>query len=251
MLRQTIDADPDQRPKVLAIIPARGGSKGLPRKNIIDLCGKPLIAYSIETALKSKLINRVIVSTEDEETAEISKSFGAEVPFLRPKELAGDRSNIVAAIDFTVNKLQSNEYKPDAIVILYPTHPFRTLALVDHLAGKLIEGHNPVKTFKAVSHKELSLFTKKTGQNLNAFLHRGHQDEKKPPWTYYRPYGLFIGLSGSNLPYLHRIKNPISLIDIDAIEDLFLAEEVIRNRLFNFDSEDIIDSHHPYIHPKG
>jgi CMP-N-acetylneuraminic acid synthetase len=78
--------------KVLAIIPARGGSKGIPRKNIRDLCGKPLIAYSIEAAIKSRLINRVIVSTDDEEIAEISKSFGAEVPFMRPVCLAEDRS---------------------------------------------------------------------------------------------------------------------------------------------------------------
>ncbi|MBW1723549.1 MAG: hypothetical protein JRH13_15900, partial [Deltaproteobacteria bacterium] len=76
------------KPEVLAIIPARGGSKGLPRKNIRDLCGKPLIAYSIEVALRAKLIDRVVVSTEDEEIAEISESFGAEVPFLRPKEMA-------------------------------------------------------------------------------------------------------------------------------------------------------------------
>ena len=76
--------------RIVAIIPARGGSKGIKRKNIRILNGKPLISYTIEQALKSKYIDRVIVSTEDLEIAEISKSFGAEVPFLRPQELAQD-----------------------------------------------------------------------------------------------------------------------------------------------------------------
>jgi N-acylneuraminate cytidylyltransferase/CMP-N,N'-diacetyllegionaminic acid synthase len=75
---------------VIAIIPARGGSKGIPRKNLVDIGGKPLVAYSIEHALKSKLVNRVIVSTEDMEIAAVSREYGAEVPVMRPKELAED-----------------------------------------------------------------------------------------------------------------------------------------------------------------
>ena len=77
---------------ILAVIPARGGSKGVPRKNIIHLCGKPLIAYTIDVAAKSKLIDAAIVSTDDSEIADVAGQYGADVPFLRPSELAQDNS---------------------------------------------------------------------------------------------------------------------------------------------------------------
>ncbi|PKP59014.1 CMP-N-acetlyneuraminic acid synthetase, partial [Candidatus Atribacteria bacterium HGW-Atribacteria-1] len=83
---------------ILGLIPARGGSKGVPRKNIKLLLGKPLIAWTIEQALASKYIDKVVVSTEDEEIAEISKKYGAEIPFFRPKDLATDKSLVIDAI---------------------------------------------------------------------------------------------------------------------------------------------------------
>ena len=89
--------------KILAIIPARGGSKGLPRKNIKPLLGKPLIAWTIEQALASKYLDRVIVSTEDEEIAAISRKYCAEVPFLRPKELARDDSPTIDTLLHALN----------------------------------------------------------------------------------------------------------------------------------------------------
>lgn len=94
---------------MIALIPARGGSKGLPGKNIKSLCGKPLIAYTIQAALNASGINQVVVTTDSEEIAEISRQYGAEVPFLRPKELAEDTSSAVDvylhAIDFYRKKL--------------------------------------------------------------------------------------------------------------------------------------------------
>jgi CMP-N-acetylneuraminic acid synthetase len=237
-----------KKPEVLAIIPARGGSKGIPRKNIKNLCGKPLIAYSIEAALKSKTIDRVVVSTEDEEIAEVSKSFGADVPFMRPKDLAQDRSNLGDAIDFTIKKMQLHQYCPEIIVTLYPTHPFRTPALINSLVGKLIEGYSPVRTVKAVKHTKLSIFSSDKGNKLTPLLKFSNQNEKINSKTYFRLYGLFIGVSGNSWPYLHLIKNPISLIDIDTMEDFCVAEEIIRRRLFDFNSEEIIDSDHPYIY---
>lgn len=94
---------------MIALIPARGGSKGLPGKNIKSLCGKPLIAYTIQAALNASGINQVVVTTDSEEIAEISRQYGAEVPFLRPKELAEDTSSAVDvylhAIDFLQKKL--------------------------------------------------------------------------------------------------------------------------------------------------
>ena len=95
--------------KSIAIIPARGGSKAIPRKNIIELGGKPLIAYVIEAALKVKKLDRVIVSTEDMEIAEITKKYGAELPFLRPKELAKDETPTLPVLQHAVRVLEEKE----------------------------------------------------------------------------------------------------------------------------------------------
>ena len=110
--------------KTVAIIPARGGSKAIPRKNIKELHRKPLIAYTIEAALKAEEIDRVIVSTEDKEIAEIAKKYGAEVPFIRPGELAQDETPTLPVLQHTVRYLEENEkYKPDVVVLLYATFP--------------------------------------------------------------------------------------------------------------------------------
>lgn len=113
------------RKKVVAIIPARGGSKGIPLKNLKLLGKKPLIAWPIETAMKIKLINRVIVSTEDENIAQVAKNFGAEVPFLRPKELALDETPTLPVLQHTLSYLKQQEsWQADIILLLYPTSPF-------------------------------------------------------------------------------------------------------------------------------
>jgi CMP-N-acetylneuraminic acid synthetase len=110
--------------KTIAIIPARGGSKAIPRKNIKKLCGKPLISYIIKTALKVKDIDRVIVSTEDEEIANIAKEYGAEIPFMRPEELAKDETPTLPVLEHTIKFLIGEEnYKPDIIILLYSTTP--------------------------------------------------------------------------------------------------------------------------------
>ena len=115
--------------KVLAVIPARGGSKGVLRKNIRPVCGKPLIAYSIETALASRhLIHRIIVSTDDEEIAEVARHYGAEVPFLRPAELACDNTPMVPVLQHAVQFVeQHDKVRLDWVCLLQPTEPFRTV----------------------------------------------------------------------------------------------------------------------------
>jgi CMP-N-acetylneuraminic acid synthetase len=111
--------------KIIAIIPARGGSKGLPRKNIKLLLGKPLVAWTIEQAKNSKYVNKVVVSTEDKEIAEISRGYGAEVPFLRPKELARDDSPTIDAILHALNWFEESGEYFDIVVLLEPTSPLR------------------------------------------------------------------------------------------------------------------------------
>lgn len=118
--------------KILAIIPARGGSKGLPGKNIRLLNGKPLIVHTIEAALKSKYIDKVIVSTDDSEIMNISKLYGAEVPFLRPKKLATDNSSSIDVVIHCIKWLQNNECKSyDYICLLQCTSPIRNVNHID------------------------------------------------------------------------------------------------------------------------
>lgn len=140
--------------KILGIIPARGGSKGVPRKNIIPLCGKPLIAYTIETSAKSSLIDATIVSTDDREIALIAEEYGGDVPFLRPSELAGDNS---PDIDFLKHALEwvenHRDWHPEILVILQPTLPFRTVEDVDNVLQFMIDQNcDSVRTLALPTH---------------------------------------------------------------------------------------------------
>ena len=119
---------------ILAVIPARSGSKSVPHKNIRDICGKPMIAYSIEHALKSKYINRVIVSTDSEEYAEISKKYGAEIPFIRPDEYATDTALDLDVFKHALTFLKEQEgYEADIVVQLRPTYPIRRIEDIDKM----------------------------------------------------------------------------------------------------------------------
>ncbi|MGZ7095272.1 MAG: acylneuraminate cytidylyltransferase family protein [Methanobacterium sp.] len=111
--------------KILCIIPARGGSKRLTGKNILDLCGKPLIAWTIEQARASKYLDKIIVSTDDEEIARISREYGAEVPFLRPAQFAEDDSPTIDAIKHAIEFLKNQGELYDILVLLEPTSPLR------------------------------------------------------------------------------------------------------------------------------
>ena len=108
----------------VAIIPARGGSKRIPRKNIKDFCGKPMIAWSIEAALKSGCFDRVIVSTDDQEIADVAKQYGAKVPFMRPAELSDDYAGTIPVIKHAVEWLTQSEQAPSLVCCLYATAPF-------------------------------------------------------------------------------------------------------------------------------
>ena len=126
--------------EVLAIIPARGGSKGIPRKNIKDFAGYPLIAYSIAAGLQSKLVTRVIVSTDDAEIAAVADHFGAETPFLRPAEFSGDNTLDLPVMEHCLAWLAENEdYHPEIVVWLRPTSPIRPKDCVDTAVQLLLD----------------------------------------------------------------------------------------------------------------
>jgi CMP-N-acetylneuraminic acid synthetase len=127
-------ADNLEQSLVLCLIPARGGSKGVARKNLRPLAGKPLIAYSIEHALSSRFITRTIVSTDDREIAEVARDFGAEVPFLRPAEIAADTSTDLEVFEHALTWLSEAEsYVPDICVHLRPTCPIRRVEEIDRI----------------------------------------------------------------------------------------------------------------------
>ena len=122
--------------KVLGLIPARGGSKGVPGKNIKKLCGKPLIEYSIEAALKSDRLSEVVVSTDDEEIAKVSRNAGASVPFPRPEPLARDSSPTIDAVLHAVKNLAALGSTYDAVCLLQPTNPLISSAIIDKSISK-------------------------------------------------------------------------------------------------------------------
>jgi len=111
---------------VLSIIPARGGSKGLPKKNLLSLSGKPLIAWTIEAANQSEYIDRCIVSTDNDEISEIAKMYNCEVPFIRPKKLAKDDSIAISVIKHAITFLNEKGQYYDIVIVLQPTSPLRT-----------------------------------------------------------------------------------------------------------------------------
>lgn len=128
----------------VALIPARGGSKRIPRKNIKNFCGKPIIAYSIETALKSGCFDKVIVSTDDDEIAAVAKEYGAEVPFLRPEDISNDFATTKDVINHFLDYLKKNDYNYDYLCTIYATAPLLKETY-------LIEGYNKLKNSDVVN----------------------------------------------------------------------------------------------------
>jgi CMP-N-acetylneuraminic acid synthetase len=138
------------RGEILALIPARGGSKGIPRKNLLVLAGKPLVAHSIEQALASRYITRTIVSTDDAEIADVARRYGADVPFVRPSELARDLSLDLDVFRHALTWLRDRErYRCDLVVHLRPTAPVRRVALIDN-AIEIMLGHPDAHSLRSV-----------------------------------------------------------------------------------------------------
>ena len=158
--------------RIIAIIPARGGSKGLPGKNIKELCGKPLIAWSIGAGLASQYIDELIVTTDSEEVACIARDFGATVPFIRPAELASDTATsfdtVKHAIDFYQNELNK---KFDYIVLLEPTSPLRENGDIDEMIEKIISVEDQFDAIVSLgeAHLHPSNMKKTDGSKIEPF----------------------------------------------------------------------------------
>lgn len=212
--------------RIIAIIPARGGSRGIPRKNVQLLGDRPLVAWSIEAALKCPGVDRVIVSTDDEEIADISRAFGAEVPFLRPAGLSRDDSLIGDVENHVIAELEARGYHVGGYLSLYPTHPFRTRDMLDKAADAVRRGHHfktvrpiPVKPGQYVKRLANGMLSPITP--VNAQLHFG---------AFYRPYGLINAFARDRVAFgqvFYPVTEPIALIDIDTPEDLARARAVL------------------------
>lgn len=240
----------EKKSSVLAIIPARGGSKGIPRKNLYPILGKPLIAYTIEAALLSSYIDRVLVSTDDEEIAEVAKKYGAEVPFLRPKNIAADKTPDLPVFRHALLWLKKNEnYQPDMVVHLWPTSPLRKPKDINQaiiLLQKNPKAHS-VRSITMPSQTPFKMWRADMGKYLKPIL------EKEYPKLYKKsqPHSLprqtlpkiFVqtgyiavirpeiilksgSMFGSNvLPYLHKAD---LYTEFDSLKDLLHTEQKIK-----------------------
>lgn len=223
--------------KFLAIIPARGGSKGIPNKNIMAISGKPLIAYTIDAGKKSKYIDEIIVSTDSEVIKVIAQQYGAKVPFLRPEELSNDTSKSIDVVMHSIDFYKKNDINFDYVILLQPTSPLRTFKHLDEAIEKLIESNstslvsvceaceNPV-LMRSIENEKLKEVISFEGTNLR------RQDL---PTFYIFNGALYINsndmlvnkkkfVDENTIPY---VMNKESSIDIDTMLDARLVELII------------------------
>ncbi|CEO09831.1 acylneuraminate cytidylyltransferase [[Clostridium] sordellii] len=223
--------------KILAIVPARAGSKGIKDKNITDLNGKPLIAYSIEAGLKSKYINKVVVTTDGEEIAKVAKEYGADVPFLRPKHLATDTSKSIDAVTHCIEQLKNQGHEYDYIVLLQPTQPLRQAWHIDEAIELIIAKDEDalVSVSKVKDHPILMRTIDESGHAVN--LLEGSSTKRRQDFPdFYKVNGaIYINKINDNL------NNDTSLndnklvyimdekydVDIDEMLDLQIARLII------------------------
>lgn len=167
--------------RILGVIPARGGSKGVPRKNVRALAGKPLVVWTIEAALSASHLDRIVLSTDDEEIAQAGRNAGIDVPWLRPSELAQDATPTLPVIEHAVGMAQGDGDDFDAVCLLQPTNPFRTPGLIDACLDRFVtSGADSLVTVLRVP------------------------DEHNPHWVYFEQDGRLVLSTGAPTPIARR-----------------------------------------------
>ena len=231
---------------ILAIIPARGGSKGIKRKNLLQIGGNSLVGHSVQHSLASKLITRTIVSTDDEEIKKEAIRNGAEVPFLRPGELAEDHVLDLPVFEHALNFLKEKEnYKADIVVHLRPTAPYRKPEWIDGAIQLLID-HKEADSVRSVSEPEkhpYRMFNIDDAGYLDPIMRHEHpvpyllRRQDLPPVYFYncvidvtKPETIFAKKSMTGDRILPYIMNPDDVIDIDRKQDVEIAELFFRNK---------------------
>ena len=232
--------------KILTIIPARGGSKGIKLKNLSKINGKPLVAFSIEHSLASKLINRTIVSTDNEEIAKVSEEYGAEIPIFRSKEFAGDSVLDLPVFEHMLTYLKKAEnYEPEIVVHLRPTSPYRKAEWIDSAIKLLIENTSAdsIRSVSEPSQHPYRVFEIKN-KYLFPLMHERHPEpyllrrQDLPKMYYYncvidvtKPSTIFNKNSMTGVKMLPYIMKPEDSIDIDKPMDLEFAKFFLKNRV--------------------
>jgi len=227
--------------KVLGIVPARGGSKGIPHKNIVPLLGKPLLAYTAEAALASKRLSRVVLSTEDKDIARVGHQCGLEVPFLRPVELARDETPTIPVVQDVVRRLEAIGELYDAVFILQPTNPLRRTEDIDG-AIELLErtAADSVISFVDVGEKHparMKILTSE-GWVIDPPFAEQYEGQRRQdlPKLYLREGSVYL-TRREILMEQHSLKGshcrawiipPERACNIDTTFDLFLAEQLLR-----------------------
>lgn len=180
--------------KVLALIPARGGSKGIKKKNIVDIAGKPLIAYSILAARESKYIDEVIITTDSEEIAEVAIKYEAKVPFIRPAELATDYSTTLDAVLHALKMLGQDKF--DILVLLQPTSPLRTSNDIDQaIETFVLSGYIPLASVSEVNDSPILMRKVKEDGKMEKLLSIGSTIRRQDMPIIYRINGsIYINL---------------------------------------------------------
>lgn len=219
--------------KILGLIPARGGSKGIKDKNIIELCGKPLVAYTIEAAKNSKYMDAVVVSTDSERIAEVAKAAGAEVPFMRPKELAADTSKTVDSVVHAVETLEHMGRFYDVLVLLQPTQPLRTTFDIDKaLEYYFASGEKDLVSVSEVDDHPILMRTFDKDGVMHHLVETNSTCRRQDMDKYYRVNGcIYINqIAGLNAETsfndneLGFVMEKNRSVDIDERKDLYVAE---------------------------
>jgi len=223
--------------EVLGIIPARGGSKGLPRKNVLPLAGKPLVVWTIEAALAAETVGRVVVSTDDEEIEAVAREAGAEV-VRRPAELATDTAPTEPAVFHALEQLECTEgYRPDAVALLQCTSPLRGADIIDAGVRKLFEtGCDAVMTVTPIQHWYLSGYLRSGDVFVPEYDYASRPRHQDMPQKYRENGALYVTRREALYRYRNRLGGDVRVVimdalrslDIDTVEDFALAEEVLR-----------------------
>lgn len=208
--------------KILALIPARGGSKGIPGKNIKSLAGKPLISWTIDAAKQSDYIDHLIVSSDDDNIIKIAKEWGCDSPFKRPKHLAQDTST---SMDVVMHALEQLEESYDYLLLLQPTSPFRTTSHIDGIIEQTIDTGTKVVVSVTQSKKHPAFIYTLEDNKLCPFL--GHQKQKRRqdmPQVYEHNGALYL----ASIPYLKEVKSynvdGVGAFMMDALHSIDLDE---------------------------
>jgi len=224
--------------KILSVIPARGGSKALPKKNIMQLSGKPLISWTIDAAMKSKYLAKTIVSTDCDEIKKIALHGGAEVPFVRPKQFSTDSASSMSVIKHAVNFLSCKGESYDLVVMLQPTSPLRDSSDIDNAISIYLENYGREETTLVSGFKINEKYNWVLKQNnkkvkfVNPDLPSSYRRQELA--SLFLPNGAIFIANTKNLPEAFYTSDTLMYemskeksIDIDTIEDYYAAKRYI------------------------